>query len=265
MPRSIEEIKADIERTKAEIALRDKYERGFNQPQTSVGWGSYIVSGDRGMLDQYQNRENNWKTLQEQQLFNALENEKNRKLQEELAKLNKSNEQSSNTNYTKAQLDADIAQAEYDDAIAKLDMDKSETVTAAKKAALRLNYANSQLPYFDKSVHVVPTEFKEDAPNIAKGKKINYAKSILDPILSLPAKNWTDEQKAQYKEQKAIIDELAPELSKNYEVELTKKGGTVEDKELEEFNRLDKRKKAGENLTSRQNKRYEDLKKKLGK
>lgn len=264
MARSIEEIQADIARVKARMALKEQNQ--YRQPQSRVGWGSYIVSGDRGMLDAYQNRENAWNTMMEQQMFQAEQNAKNRELQERLAKENREAEAAKKPdNSAKAQLDADIAQAEYDDAIAKVDTDKPETVTAAKKAALRLNYANSQLPYFDKSVHVVSTEFNEDAPNIAKGKKIDYAKSILDPILSLDAKNWTNEQKAQYDAQKAVIDELAPELSKNYEVELKKKGETKESKELAEFNELDKKVKAGNNMTARQRKRYEALKKKLGK
>ncbi len=275
MPRSIEEIQADIAKVKQEIALRDRYTQGFNQPRTSVGWGSYIVDGDRGLLDAYQGRESDWKKMMEQQEFQAAEralaqkfteaeNQKNRDLQERIANLNK-NDKGKEVNQSKVQLDADLAQAEYDDAMAKLDLDNSATVLAAKKAALRLNYANSQLPYFDKSVHIVPTEFKEDAPGVAKTKKINYAKSVLDPIIGLPAKNWTDEQRAQYNEQKKVIDELAPELSKNYEVELTKKGGTVEDNELNEFNKLDKKLKAGENMTARQKKRHAELKKKLGK
>lgn len=85
MARSIEEIQADITRVKAEMALRDKYERGFNQPQTKVGWGSYIVNGDRGLLDAYQNRENQWKNMQEQQAYQAKQNALARKFQMEQA------------------------------------------------------------------------------------------------------------------------------------------------------------------------------------
>jgi len=264
MARSIEEIQADIAKVKQRIASREQNQ--YRQPQSRAGWGSYIISGDRGMLDAYQNRENAWNTMMEQQMFQAQQNAKNRELQKYLADENRKAEAAKTpNNASKAQLDADIAQTEYDDAIAKVDIDKPETVTAAKKAALRLNYANSQLPYFDKSVHVVSTKFNEDAPNIAKAKKISYAKSILDPILNLPTKDWTIEQRAQYDKQKAVIDELAPELSKHYEVELTKKGGTVEDKEREEFNALDKKVKAGNNMTARQRKRYNTLKAKYNK
>lgn len=89
MPRSLQEIDADIAQVKAEIALRDKYERGFNQPQTKVGWGSYIVNNDRGLLDQYQNRENQWKNLIKQQEFQAAERALQQKFQEEQNRLNR--------------------------------------------------------------------------------------------------------------------------------------------------------------------------------
>lgn len=87
MARSIEEIQADIAKVKARMALKEQNQ--YRQPQSRVGWGSYIVSGDRGMLDAYQNRENAWNTMMEQQMFQAEQNAKNRRLQERLAKVNK--------------------------------------------------------------------------------------------------------------------------------------------------------------------------------
>lgn len=89
MGRSIEEIRADIARVKAEMALRNKYEQGFNQPQTRTGWSSYIVTGDRGLLDAYQNRENQWKNQMQQQGYQAAQSALNRKFQEEQNDLNR--------------------------------------------------------------------------------------------------------------------------------------------------------------------------------
>lgn len=78
MPRSVAEIQADIDRVKAQIAYNQKYSQGFAQPYTKVGWNSYIINNDRGLLDQYQARENAWK----QQMANI-------DAQKELAKINK--------------------------------------------------------------------------------------------------------------------------------------------------------------------------------
>ena len=97
MPRSVAEIQAEIARVKQEIAARDMY----RQPQTQVGWGSYIVEGDRGMLDAYQNREDQYNKMMKQQAFQAAEAAlnrkfqeaeaaKNRTLQEKIAKMNRS-------------------------------------------------------------------------------------------------------------------------------------------------------------------------------
>lgn len=116
MPRSIDEIKADIARTQAEMRMRDQYTQGFNQPQTRVGWGSYIVNNDRGLLDAYQNREAQWKLTKEQQQAQALQaaiqrawqekqNEEQRKLTKAVAEMNRATakedkqEQAANTLY----------------------------------------------------------------------------------------------------------------------------------------------------------------------
>lgn len=247
MPRSVAEIEADIAKVKAEMALRDKYERGFNQPQTKVGWGSYIVSGDRGMLDQYQNRENQWKNMQEQQAYQAAERalqqkfqseegQKNRDLQKELARINKEAADNDKA-ITKAKerdkemLAAEIAQAEYDDAMAKVDMDKPETITAARKAAIKLNYANKNLPYYadDPATFTVSTDFKEDAPGVAKQKRINSATAYLDTLTAVPSKDWSDEEREGYNERIETLKKDAPDLVKKYQVDISNKGGTKEE------------------------------------
>lgn len=87
MPRSVAEIQAEIARVKQEIAARDMY----RQPQTQVGWGSYIVEGDRGMLDAYQNREDQYNKMMKQQAFQAAEAALNRKFQEQENERNRQN------------------------------------------------------------------------------------------------------------------------------------------------------------------------------
>lgn len=62
MPRSIEEIKADIARVQAQIAEQKQ----APQPKTNVGWASYIMNDDPHLLDAYQNAERQWNQMQEQ-------------------------------------------------------------------------------------------------------------------------------------------------------------------------------------------------------
>lgn len=238
MPRSLQEIDADIAQVKAEIALRDKYIQGFNQPQTKVGWGSYIVNNDRGLLDQYQNRENQWKNAIEQQLFQAEQNRLSRESAEKIAKMNKEDgyndkAKAQQRERDKEMLAAEIAQAEYDDAITKVDLDKPETVLAARKAAIKLNYANRNLPYYadDPQSFTVATEFKEDAEPVKINKEVNKAIQVLDPIIAAPQDQWTDEQKKAYKDAFEVIKKYRPELETKYQIEETKKGSSKEERD----------------------------------
>ncbi|MBO6194697.1 MAG: hypothetical protein J6O00_11205 [Clostridiales bacterium] len=81
MPRSVAEIQAEIAKVKQEIAARDMY----RQPQSQVGWATYVGTGDRGLLDAYQNREDQYNKMMKQQTFQAAEAALNRKFQEQEA------------------------------------------------------------------------------------------------------------------------------------------------------------------------------------
>lgn len=269
MPRSLQEIDADIAQVKAEIALRDKYIQGFNQPQTKVGWGSYIVNNDRGLLDQYQNRENQWKNAIEQQLFQAEQNRLSRESAEKIAKMNKEDGYNDKAKAQlrerdKEMLAAELAQAEYDDAIAKVDIDNPSTILAARKAAIKLNYANRNLPYYadDPQSFTVSTEFTEDAPGVAKQKRINTATSYLDTLSGVPTKNWDDKQRSEYAKHIKTLEQDAPDLVQKYKVDIAKKGETTEEKERAELKSLKKKRDNGENMTSRQQKRLTELERK---
>jgi hypothetical protein len=245
MPRSVAEIQAEIAKVKQEIAARDMY----RQPQSQVGWGSYIVDGDRGMLDAYQNREDQYNKMMKQQAFQAAEAALNRKFQEAEAVKNRENalkiaglsKEAGYNDKIKAQqkeqekelLAAELAQAEYDDAINKVDMSKPETILAARKAAIKLNYANRSLPYYadDPQSFTVATEFTEDAEPVKINKAVNTAIQTLDPIVASPTKLWNKEQKAAYNEAFEVIKKYRPDLIPKYQIEAAKKGKTVDEAE----------------------------------
>lgn len=173
MARSIEEIQADIARVKAEMALRDKYERGFNQPQTKVGWGSYIVNGDRGLLDAYQNRENQWKNMQEQQAyqsaeralqqkFQAKEAEYNRKLQEKIAGMNK--EAADVDKKLADERSYNNARTRYDYALRALKSIPEENESEREIAERDLALAEHELNYYSKKLNINTTDSKPKLP-----------------------------------------------------------------------------------------------------
>lgn len=273
MPRSVAEIQAEIAKVKQEIATRNMYK----QPQSRVGWATYVGTGDRGLLDAYQNREDQYNKMIKQQQFQAAEaalarkfqeaeNERNRENAKAIAAMNKEDAASDKAiarakAADKERLDAELAQAEYDDAINKVDLDKPETVLAAKKAAIKLNYANRNLPYYadDPQSFTVSTEFTEDAQPVAINKKVNNAIQVLDPIIAAPQKLWTEKQREDYQNAFDVIKQYKPELITKYLIEETKKGASVEDKERAELKSLRKKRDNNENLSSRQRKRLTEL------
>ena len=269
MPRSIAEIDNDIAKVKAEIALKNKYMNGYAAPTSNRGWGAYF-QGDRTVHQKALDDQTAWARALEQQEFQAAQADENRRLQEaegeanrknarEIASMNNSNIQDTQAINSRAQLEADLAQAEYDDAISRVDLDKPETILAAKKAALKLNYANSNLPYFDKEVHIVPTTFESDAEPVAKTKRINTAVSYLDTLKDVDYKRWTPEERANYEAHLETLKKDAPDLVKKYQVELDKKGETTEDKERAELKELRRKRDNKENMTGDQRRRLKSL------
>ena len=199
----------------------------------------------------------------EQEEFQKVQNELNRQNTMDIAQLNRQNtydiallnkesaaadkELERAKAIDKAKLEAELAQAEYDDAVSRVDIDKPETVIAARKAAFKLNYSNSNLPYYanNPQVFTVPTDFTEDAPQVAIAKKVNNAIQILDPIVAAPKKLWTKAQKQAYADAFAVIKEHRPDLITKYQIEEAKKGRPSDTLEAEYQAAL---KAAGDNL-----------------
>lgn len=150
MPRSVAEIQADIDRVKAQIAYNQKYSQGFAQPSTKVGWNSYIINNDRGLLDAYQARENAWKQQMAQQEASRIA-QMNDKLDEY------------NLNYQKAMSMRNYAQQ-------ALDMDRSDDPAVKATLQRNLDEANATVAYWGKKLGK-DTEPKEVIKQEAKGEE----------------------------------------------------------------------------------------------
>lgn len=53
-------LNKEIDKVKKQLADRQSKYESVPQPKTQVGWSSYIVNNDRGMLDKYQDAERAW-------------------------------------------------------------------------------------------------------------------------------------------------------------------------------------------------------------
>ena len=160
--------------------------------------------------------------------FQSAENALNRQNTLDIALMNKQkSDQASLINPSKAQLDAEIAQAEYDAAVKRVDMSKPETILAAKKAALKLNYANSLLPYFDKEVFTpVQSDFEQDSPEVAKTKRVDSAVAVLNG--KLKKNKYLNADETEVNSAMDVLRADAPDLAEGYEASFSNKGPTKE-------------------------------------
>lgn len=53
-------LNKEIDNVKKQLADRQSNYESVQQPKTQVGWSSYIVNNDRGLLDKYQDAERDW-------------------------------------------------------------------------------------------------------------------------------------------------------------------------------------------------------------
>lgn len=176
MSRSIEDIDRDIAQVKAEIALKNKYEQGFNQPQTRVGWSSYIAAGDPNVMKMYQDRENAYKNMMKQQEFQAEQNELNRQNAEKLANAQRRAQES---------YEQDKLYNEYKDTIALRD-------ALAKTADPNKPEDQAKIQQYDNKIERLGRRLGFIEP--AENKKAEANKSIPEPTGEEQPSDYRDTQ-----------------------------------------------------------------------
>ena len=222
-------LNAHIDSLKKQIAERDarKQEAMNTQPKTRVGWASYIIDNDRGLLDQYAVAERAWQTARQQ---NEYAKELADKQRAEQAAYNRDEWQ---LNLSKAQNEYTAASAAL--AIAnkngnKADINTAEQAVANAKASVDYWKKRLGLPTAVKKHYDTPPEGEqEDTPE--DDKPIVSAESIIATAKAKFNKNLTkkeiDEQMTLLK---PYIDQKG-EASTLYEDYRTKK--SKEDKDFD--------------------------------
>lgn len=211
-------LNKEIDKVKKQLADRQVIYESVPQPKTQVGWSSYIVNNDRGMLDKYQDAERDWYNklkdqehakelanaqMEQQAAYRMDDNMKNRSLA-----LNK-------LEYAKAALKNDTS----DDDLIKAGLERD-----VRNAKEELNYWNRALglkeveleegnnpPKKDGSSDVKDdrtTEVKiEDYSSITKIKNQAQKDAILKEMESNPAIKNNAKFKSEYNRIKAITTE----------------------------------------------------------
>ena len=202
-------LNAHIDSLKKQIEERDarKQEAMNAQPKTRVGWASYIIDNDRGLLDKYADAERAWQVARQQNEYATRLADKQRAEQAEYNRdewqLNLSKAQNE---YTSASTALEIANKNGN----KADINTAEQAVANAKASVDYWKKRLGLPTeVKKKNDDTPKDVQEDTP---EGKKnIVSAESILATANEEYKKNLTK------KEIDAQMKAILPYVNQNAE------------------------------------------------
>ena len=184
-------LNAHIDSLKKQIEERDarKQEAMNAQPKTRVGWASYIIDNDRGLLDKYADAERAWQVARQQNEYSQQLADKQRAEQAEYNRdewqLNLSKAQNE---YTAASTALEIANKNGN----KADINTAEQAVANAKASVDYWKKRLGLPTEVKKNDTPPEGKQEDTPE--DDKPIVSAESIIATAKEEYKKNLTKKE-----------------------------------------------------------------------
>lgn len=160
------QLNAEIEKVKKQLAARQSKYEEVPQPKTQVGWSSYIVNNDRGMLDKYQDAERNWYNLKEQERHaKELADEQARNARE-LA--DKQRAQQDMMNMDENMKNRSIAAINYQYAQQALKLDNSRDPATRAMLEQKAAEAKATLDYWNKRTGLVDKDVKKELKDEVK-------------------------------------------------------------------------------------------------
>jgi hypothetical protein len=185
-------VNKEIEDLKKQIAERKA--KQAPQPNTRVGWASYIIDGDRGLLDKYADAERAWNLQQESQRHAEALADKQHKQQ------------------AMYQMDENMklrnaAAIKYQGAVNALEVAKAtRNQVEIDKAQMNLDLAKNELDYYNKRVGYNGTTKSEDvnnnSDNKVDGESVAYTLETANGIKRFK----TRQEKANYIKQLKALD-----------------------------------------------------------
>lgn len=151
------QLNAEIDKVKKQLAARQSKYEEVPRPKTQVGWSSYIVNNDRGMLDKYQDAERQW--------YNLKEQERHAK---ELA--DKQREQQDMMNMDENMKNRSIAAINYQYAQQALKLDKSRDPATKAMLEQKAAEAKATLDYWNKRTGLVDKDVKKEMKDEVKSE-----------------------------------------------------------------------------------------------
>lgn len=162
------QLNAEIDKVKKQLAARQSKYEEVPQPKTQVGWSSYIVNNDRGMLDKYQDAERQWYTLKEQERHaKELADEQARNARE-LA--DKQRAQQDMMNMDENMKNRSIAAINYQYAQQALKLDNSRDPATKAMLEQKVAEAKATLDYWNKRTGLVDKDVKKELKDEVKSE-----------------------------------------------------------------------------------------------
>ena len=141
-------LNKEIDKVKKQLEARQSNYESVPQPKTQVGWSSYIVNNDRGMLDKYQDAERDW--------YNKLKDQEHAK---ELANTQMEQQAAYRMDDNMKNRSLALNKLEYAKAALKNDTSNHPLVKAGLERDVR--NAMEELNYWNKAVGLKEDELEE--------------------------------------------------------------------------------------------------------
>lgn len=220
-------LNKEIDKVKKQLEARQSNYESVPQPKTQVGWSSYIVNNDRGMLDKYQDAERDW--------YNKLKDQEHAK---ELANAQMEQQAAYRMDENMKNRSLALNKLEYAKAALKNDTSNDPLVKAGLERDVR--NATEELNYWNKAVglkednnppknEVGNTEVKDDTTTDVKIEDYSSITKIKnqaekDAILKEMEANPAMKNNAAFKKEYNRIKGITPEDVKdaNYKAKLKK-------------------------------------------
>ena len=234
-------LNKEIDKVKKQLEARQSNYESVPQPKTQVGWSSYIVNNDRGMLDKYQDAERAW--------YNKLKDQEHAK---ELANAQMEQQAAYRMDDNMKNRSLALNKLQYAQAALKNDTSNDPLVKAGLERDVR--NATEELNYWNKAVGLKEVGLKED--NNPPKKEVGNTEVKDDRTTDVKIEDYSSITKIKNQAQKdAILKEMEsnPAIKNNakFKKEHNRiKGITTEDvKAANKEARRAKWREAVENLT----------------
>lgn len=148
-------LNKEIDKVKKQLADRQSNYESVPQPKTQVGWSSYIVNNDRGLLDKYTDAERAW--------YNKMKDQEHAK---ELANAQMEQQAAYRMDDNMKNRSLALNKLQYAEAALKNDTSGDALVKAALERDVR--NAKEELKYWNKAVGIEDEEVNNTARNEIK-------------------------------------------------------------------------------------------------